>query len=287
MWLLFFLGCQASGQPVEFVELPAGTVERGTPQSFDRGVGHQWNRAPGDTLSVSAFAMAKTETTVAQYRACIEAGACRTPWIAYEKDSWKEDCTFRDVGHDKLPVNCVSIGQASTFCAWAGGRLPTEAEWQYAASSAGTRGPYPWGEAKPTCKHAVVAFTDPKPGELAECAQGIQPVCSRPAGNTAQGLCDMAGNVQEAVADWWDPDAHELPDKQDPTGPEAGWTNGKAGPGHVILGGHYNDAASTDGMPDNLAVYLTPGWREMWPDGSDGAARVYETGFRCVRAVAP
>jgi formylglycine-generating enzyme required for sulfatase activity len=87
----------------------------------------------------------------------------------------------------------VDWNQAKTFSAWVGGRLPSEAEWEYAARSAGKDRKYPWGDEDATCERAVISG----------CGSATAPVCSKPAGNTQQGLCDMAGNAWEWVQDWY------------------------------------------------------------------------------------
>jgi formylglycine-generating enzyme required for sulfatase activity len=95
-------------------------------------------------------------------------------------------------------VNCVSWSQAATFCAWAGGRLPTEAEWEYAARSRGREIEYPWGNQAPTCEYAVI----PDEGGVFGCGMDRTfPVCSKELGNTDQTLCDMTGNVSEWLQD--------------------------------------------------------------------------------------
>ncbi|MEI5579601.1 formylglycine-generating enzyme family protein, partial [Streptomyces brasiliscabiei] len=71
--------------------------------------------------------MAKTEVTFKQYRACVAAGAC-TPL---------QSSASEDFAHDDHPVIFVNWAQAKAFSEWVGGRLPSEAEWEYAARSAG------------------------------------------------------------------------------------------------------------------------------------------------------
>jgi formylglycine-generating enzyme required for sulfatase activity len=108
-----------------------------------------------------------------------------------------------------LPVLMVTWHGAATYCQWAGGRLPTEAEWEYAA-----RGPqgnvYPWGNDPPTCDLA----------NYGDCSRVAVRVGSRPAGASWCGALDMAGNVWEWVTDRFGPYSG-LP-QENPTGPAAG-----------------------------------------------------------------
>lgn len=135
---------------------------------------------PRRRVTVRAFELAKTLVTNKQYQECVQAGACTA--------AAKADAKFKG---DDQPIMGVDWDQAKTFSAWVGGRLPTEAEWEYAARSAGKERIFPWGNEPATCERAVTW----------DCDKLSAPVCSRPAGNTEQGLCDMAGNAWEWIQD--------------------------------------------------------------------------------------
>ena len=187
--------------PIEWITLPAGTFKMGSTKG-------EADEKPVRRVRVAAFALSKTEVTVGQYRACVEAGACTAAHgddgscYVWNGTKWEQGRLPAAFGADDHPVVCVDWGQASAFAKWAGGRLPSEAEWEYAARSGGKAQTYPWGSAKADCSRAVM-----NDGSGRGCGRGdaTWPVCSKPAGNTAQGLCDMAGNVWEWVEDWKGP----------------------------------------------------------------------------------
>jgi serine/threonine-protein kinase len=143
------------------------------------------------------------EVTVARYRACVHAGKCtpaseaRHPEDSAYGDVWGTRCNAKRQADDH-PQNCVTAAQAETYCAFKGGRLPTEAEWELAA-----RGPhgrrYAWGGGAPACD---VACYDRNVG----CREAGVEVSSCPAGAFAQDrteelVYDLAGNVAEWTAD--------------------------------------------------------------------------------------
>jgi formylglycine-generating enzyme required for sulfatase activity len=173
--------------------IPAGPFTMG----FDRGSGDE---GPAHTAELSAYYLDRTEVTVAQYRACVEAGGCTPPHhgaktyrLAYEGrfTNWDQP------GREQHPVNAVSWVQADQYCRWAGKRLPTEAEWEKAAGGEGRR--YPWGDEEATCERVVM--DDGGDG----CGQdSTWPVGSKPEGASPHGVMDLAGNVWEWVADWYD-----------------------------------------------------------------------------------
>jgi formylglycine-generating enzyme required for sulfatase activity len=149
---------------------------------------------PAHTVELDGFWMDMTEVTNGQYRSCVEAGACSE--LGCQDES--------QLGGANHPVVCVTWEQASVYCEWVGGRLPTEAEWEYAA-----RGPeerrYPWGNAFDGSKlnycdvNCVLGKRDE---QFDDGYARSAPVGSYPEGESWVGAMDMAGNVWELVSDW-------------------------------------------------------------------------------------
>ena len=191
--------CAAEGRAaieamkVRWVALPAGTFKMGA---------EKWNsERPVHTVAVRRFEMAKSETTIAQYRACVRAGGCREPLGTHPGCNWGLS------DRDNHPANCLDWSHSQEYCTWAGGRLCSEAEWEYAARSGGRAQPFPWGHEVANCDYAVM-----NDGRGNGCGRdSTWPVCSKASGNSAQGVCDLAGNVWEWVQDWYHPGYHGAP----------------------------------------------------------------------------
>lgn len=174
------------GVPVEWVSISGGKFMMGT----DNG---DSDAKPVHEVAIKTFEMSKTLVTVEQYAECVIKGRCTEPGSG-DRCNWGK--AGRRLYH---PVNCVDWEQADQYAKFKGARLPSESEWEYAATSGGRNQKYPWGNEYATCERAVMIDDD---GHDYGCGHGgTLPVCSRPAGNTAQGLCDMAGNVLQWVQD--------------------------------------------------------------------------------------
>lgn len=275
-----------------------GTYFRSFDRANDSGSGDM--SAPA---TISSFRLDKYEVTVGRFRAFVEGGqgtqvnppmtgtganphvpgsgweAAWNQFLPADKPAFTtylHQCpsvnstsfaTWTDTpaANENLPINCVSWYFAMAFCAWDGGFLPTEAEWNYAAAGGDEQRVYPWsspanmsttidntyasyncmGDGVPTC-----AFTD------------ILPVGMRPKGDGRWGQSDLTGNVMEWVLDWDEPYLNPCPDCA------------YLGPLHeerVLRGGQWYNAP---------VQYLRTGTRTSAPDQENGPDR----GFRCARA---
>ena len=173
---------------------------------------------PDHPVSLSEFWLDQTEVTNGQYYLCVEAGSCDPP---LELGSFSRDDYFGTTEFEHYPAINMTEVMAAEYCSWIGGRLPTEAEWAFAA-----RGPesfiFPWGnEFDPTrlnyCDASCPGVSDP---EFDDGYPDTSPVGSFPEGASWVGALDMSGNVREWVSDYY---GHFTMDPQeDPQGPAKG-----------------------------------------------------------------
>jgi formylglycine-generating enzyme required for sulfatase activity len=174
---------------------------------------------PVHPVALDSFWIDRTEVTNAQYRQCVEAGACGPH---SKTGSATRESYYDDSACDDYPVIWIAGRDARAYCEWVGARLPTEAEWEYAA-----RGPegriFPWGNEFDGTRlnycdaNCELGWADETVDDgYADTA----PVGSFPAGASWCGALDMAGNVREWVADWYDPEYYSRSPSQNPIGPE-------------------------------------------------------------------
>jgi sulfatase modifying factor 1 len=178
----------------DMVFIPAGPFKMGDVDRSDN---------PRHTVTLSGYWIYKNVVTVKQYlKFCAATGHAKPSAPSFDPNWSKED----------HPIVNVSWDDAKAYCDWAGVRLPTEAEWEKAARGTDGR-KYPWGDAwdasKAWCSKS--SFGDAG-GTTAVGKYGISPY----------GLSDMAGNVWQWCADWYDADYWKSDHGADPTGPTSG-----------------------------------------------------------------
>ena len=199
---------------LEYVWIPAGTFQMGC---VDGDSECQWNERPRHVVTLSrGFWMGRTEVTDAAYQ--------RFP-----------SATRKRARYGTLPAVKVTWHDAQAFCQWCGGRLPTEAEWEYAARGGRIGLRYPWGNSI-TRESASFLGT------------GLRPVASYPANGF--GVHDMAGNAAEWCADWFDSyyDAQDGAAVLDPVGPSSGEER-------VLRGGSSSEFADTLRASDRFSAH--------------------------------
>ena len=172
------------------VSVPAGPFMRGCNAALDSLC--ETDESPYTSITLSAFQIDRTEVTFANWSACVAASAC---------------AAAPDPGSTDRPVS-VPHAQAIAYCAWAGKRLPTEAEWEKAARGTDGR-TYPWGSTNLDCTHA----------NIGGCGGTVHAVGSLPLGVSPYGALDMLGNVWEWVADSYDSTYYTVAPSTDPPGP--------------------------------------------------------------------
>lgn len=186
---------------ISWVMMPAGRFLLGCVTQDDECLDHEKNAQYGKEHGkkqyeeqyedVQSFNMMKTEVTVNMYKNCVDSGICKEP----DDRAVNESCNWGYPERGDHPINCVDWYQAVTYCQFIGGRLPSAAEWEYAAKSAGRTQKYPWGDTPSQCTYAVMDEKGDGCGQ-----EHTQTVCSKPAGNSTQGACDLTGNVWEWIA---------------------------------------------------------------------------------------
>jgi formylglycine-generating enzyme required for sulfatase activity len=168
----------------EMKAAPASAVPAGLYYVGQRSAAARSCDAPQRRIRLSAYRIAIAPVTNAQYRAFVKSTGYRAPDLI-------DHARF---GHDGLPVVMVSWDDAIAYAQWAGGRLPSESEWEVAARAGQQKNSYPWGDDPPLNTQANIDGV---------CA-GPTPVGSYATGVNAWGVADCCGNVWEWCADSWD-----------------------------------------------------------------------------------
>lgn len=139
--------------------------------------------------------------------------------------------------NEDLPITCITWFEAMAFCIWDGGYLPTEAEWNYAAAGGSEQRAYPWSPSDDPGLTAIdCTYANYAPTPNSPCVGGPAKVGSRsPKGDGRWGHADLAGNVPEAILDWY---SHTYP-----PGPCNDCANLTPGSFRVYRGGHFNNDA--------------------------------------------
>jgi len=210
------------------------------------------DQSPVHRVYLDEYWIDQTEVTNRMYAACVADGVCKPP-ISFSSSF--QESYYGKAEFENFPVIYVSQKFARTYCAWAGGRLPTEAEWEKAARGTDER-KYPWGNDSPSCKLA----------NYQGCKVDTVAVGSYPDGASPYGALDMAGNVWEFVNDWYGMAYYSLSPDSNPQGPASGDGD------YVVLRG---------GSWSNPQEFLATTYRL-----DDGQDNMYTTfGFRCSKSI--
>jgi len=225
----------------EVVYVPAGEFTMGS----RAGVGYS-DEEPEHKVYLDGYWIYQTEVTMAQYRAFCQATSRSMPLTL------PVDTVYLGFWKDDHPIVKVTWDDATAYAKWAGAALPTEAQWEKAARGTDGRS-YPWGNEwdAAKCVNSVGSFRS-----------STAPVGSISAGASPYGALDMAGNVGEWCADWYDKAYYSSSPVKNPTGP----ASGKA---RVLRGGSW--------LNTNATYFRSADRYRLTPSSGD-----YYDGVRCI-----
>lgn len=222
--------------------------------AFTSGCQPDWfqEEFPIHTVYLDSFYMDIYEVTNASYAACVTDGYCQSP---SDYSSYTHPDYYGNPSYAQYPVLYVDWNKANSYCQWRDARLPTEAEWEKAARGTDARA-YPWGDGIDCSRANYVG-----------CSSDVSAVGSYESGVSPYGIYDMAGNVWEWVADWYDGTYYQNSPRSNPQGPASGEY-------HVQRGGAWSDGGY---------YYFYYDVRTSLRGRSGTALGTYDYGFRCAK----
>lgn len=218
-----------TGGSIEYVSIPAGSFKMGSTENDTAVWEHSRDEYPQHSVYLDAFSISKYEITNAQFKAFMDAGGyTNSAYWSTEGWTWRvtndvtapyywqngyENC---GPGFPNHPISYIYWYEADAFCRWAGGNLPTEAQWEKAARGTDSSNCWPWGAVWDASK------CNSGYNVLPDTFVHSSPAGFFSAGQSPYGVFDMTGNVLEWCNDWYASDYYAASPSSNPAGPASG-----------------------------------------------------------------